>query len=82
MAVVDAAVRTKLFLDHVDAHLMEQRALTTRNGRLKPLLEQRQRLAEGLLRLLTAVGLERRTTVRTLADELAEVPAAAAEAPR
>src|SRR5574337_1001713 len=43
-ALVELAVRTRLYIDHVDAHLMEMGSLVSRRGRLKPLVEQRQRL--------------------------------------
>src|SRR5215467_3855275 len=49
------------YLDHLDAVLMEQPALVTRRRRLIPLVEQRQRLADSLARLLGQLGLERRT---------------------
>jgi hypothetical protein len=59
-ALVDAAVRGKLFLDAVDAWLLQQGSLV--NGRRKsilPALAQRQSLADGLLRVLTTLGLDR-----------------------
>lgn len=59
--LVEIACRTALYLDHVDAHLMERRSLLERRGRrLLPLVEQRQRLAESLVRVLSQLGLERR----------------------
>jgi hypothetical protein len=65
LALVEIAVRTRLYLDHVDAFLMEQPSLIVKRarlrGRLLPLVEQRQRLAEGLARLLGQLGLERHT---------------------
>ena len=60
LALVDVAVRTRLYLDHVDAVLMERASLVVRGRRLLPLVEQRQRLADGLARLLGQLGLERR----------------------
>ncbi len=66
LALVDMAVRTRLYLDHVDAFLMSQPTLIIKRarlrGRLLPLVEQRQRLAESLARLLGQLGLERRTS--------------------
>jgi hypothetical protein len=44
------AIRTRLYLDHVDAFLMEQPTL----------VEQRLRLADSLARVLGQLGLERR----------------------
>ena len=65
LALVEMAVRTRLFVDHVDAFLMAQPSLIVKRarlrGRLLPLVEQRQRLAESLARLLGQLGLERRT---------------------
>jgi hypothetical protein len=60
LALVDVAVRTRLYIDHVDAVLMERASLVIRGRRLLPLVEQRQRLADGLARLLGQLGLERR----------------------
>jgi hypothetical protein len=66
LALVEIAVRTRLYLDHIDAFLMEQSSLIVKRarlrGRLLPLVEQRQRLAESLARLLGQLGLERHTT--------------------
>ena len=65
LALVEMAVRSRLYLDHVDAFLMAQPTLIIKRarlrGRLLPLVEQRQRLAESLARLLGQLGLERRT---------------------
>ena len=63
-ALVEVATRTKLYLDHVDAVLMAQDSLivkrTRRRHHLMPLVEQRQRIADSLVRTLTQLGLERR----------------------
>jgi hypothetical protein len=59
-ALVAIAVRTRLYLDHVDAVLMGRESLVVRGRRLLPLVEQRQKLADGLLRTLQALGLERK----------------------
>jgi hypothetical protein len=59
-ALVDAAVRTKLFIDSLDGWLLGQRSLV--NGRKKailPALAQRQTLFDGLVRVLSLLGLER-----------------------
>jgi hypothetical protein len=62
--LVDVAIRTRLYLDHVDAFLMEQPTLVVRRKRnrhhLMPLVEQRLRLADSLARVLGQLGLERR----------------------
>ncbi len=59
-AIVELAVRTRLYIDHVDAFLVEQTSLVTRRKKLIPLVEQRQRLADSLVRALATLGLERR----------------------
>lgn len=60
LALVETAVRTKLYLDHVDAFLLERSALVNRRKKLIPLVEQRQRLADSLARILTQLGLEKK----------------------
>jgi hypothetical protein len=60
LALVDVAARTRLYLDHVDAVLLERRSLIVRRTRLLPLVEQRGRLADSLARVLGQLGLERR----------------------
>jgi hypothetical protein len=63
--LVEVAVRTRLYVDHADAYLMAMSSLVTRRGRLKPLVEQRQRLCDSLARVLGQLGLERRTKPAT-----------------
>lgn len=60
LALVDVATRTRLFVDHCDAALMGRESLVVRGRRLLSLVEQRQKLADGLRRTLLALGLERR----------------------
>jgi hypothetical protein len=60
LALVEVATRTRLYLDHVDAVLMGRESLVVRGRRLLPLVEQRQKLADGLARILGQLGLERR----------------------
>jgi hypothetical protein len=58
--LVDAIVRGKLFIDNIDVFLLEQKSLVNRRSKKAiPLLAQRQTLVDGLLRLLTAIGLDR-----------------------
>jgi hypothetical protein len=58
--LVDLAARASLFLDHIDAWLVEQQALVNRRSRsVLPVLLQRQTLAEHLARLLDRLGLDR-----------------------
>lgn len=59
-ALVDAAVRTKLYVDHLDAFLMEQPSLVLKRKRaVLPVLRERQQLVDSLSRLLGQLGLER-----------------------
>jgi hypothetical protein len=58
--LIEIAVGTRLLLDHADAFLLAQPRLVNRRGRLIPLVEQRQRLADTLARVLGQLGLERR----------------------
>jgi hypothetical protein len=76
-AIVDVIVRTKLYIDSLDAWLVEQPSLILKKRRaVLPVLKERQQLADSLTRQLTQVGLERRAkAVGTLADRLAEVQA-------
>lgn len=77
-ALVAVAVRTRLYLDHVDAVLMARESLVVRGRRLLPLVEQRQKLADGLARILGQLGLERRARpVPSLAEWVARERAAA-----
>jgi hypothetical protein len=74
-ALVESAVRTRLYLDHLDCWLMEQTSLV--NGRRKaalPILRDRQVIADSLSRLLQQLGLERLAPkAKTLADIAREI---------
>ena len=81
LALVEVAVRTRLYVDHVDAVLLGCESLVIRGRRLLPLVEQRQRLADGLARVLGQLGLERRRpALRPFAQIIAERKAAEAAA--
>lgn len=61
LAIIDAAVKTKLLLDSLDAWLLQQSSLI--NGRKKsvyPVVLQRQQLADALARYMGQLGLKRR----------------------
>jgi hypothetical protein len=60
LALVEVAVRTRLYVDHCDSVLMERASLVIRRTRLLPLVEQRGRLADSLAKVLGQLGLERR----------------------
>ncbi len=73
-ALVEVVTRTRLYIDHLDAFLMEQRSLV--NAKRKAVLRvlrERQTLADSLARLLGQLGLERRQApAKTLEAYLAE----------
>ena len=59
-ALVDLAVRTRLYIDHCDAFLMEQPSLINKKKRSAiPILLQRQQLVDSLARTVSMLGLER-----------------------
>jgi hypothetical protein len=61
LALVELATRTRLYVDHLDAWLMERRSLViARRRSVLPVLRERQQLADSLARLLGQLGLERR----------------------
>jgi hypothetical protein len=60
VAIVDLAVRTKLYVDHLDAFLMGRESLVDKKKRaIIPALRERQQLCDSLARLLSQLGLER-----------------------
>jgi hypothetical protein len=60
-ALVDVAVRTRLFVESLDAFLMEQESLVNKKKRaVLPCVLERQRLADSLVAVLSRLGLERR----------------------
>jgi hypothetical protein len=63
LALVELAVRTRLYIDHVDAWLMagRKRLISGRRRALYPVVLQRQQLADRLARYLGMLGLERRS---------------------
>jgi hypothetical protein len=83
-AIADLIVRTKLYVDSLDAWLMSQPSLVlARRRAVLPVLVERQRLADSLARMLGQLGLERRmkpapTRAEYLAARAAqEIPPAA-----
>jgi hypothetical protein len=74
MALVEIATRTKLYIDHLDAFLMQQRSLVNAKRKsVLPALRERQSLADSLARILSQLGLERRQApAKTLEQYLAE----------
>ncbi len=61
MALVELAVRTRLYVDHLDGWLMEQPTLVnSRRRAVLPVLKERQALVDSLVRILGQLGLERK----------------------
>ena len=60
-ALVEAAVRTPLYVDHLDAWILEHGSLVNARRRsVHPVVRERQQLVDSLARLLGLLGLERR----------------------
>lgn len=60
VAIIDMAVRTKLYIDHIDSFLMELPTIIARRKRaLFPVVVQRQQLCDSLTRMLGQLGLEK-----------------------
>jgi hypothetical protein len=69
MAILDVAVRTMLYLNHVDSFLLAQPSLVNRRRKaILPIVRERMQLADSLSRSLSLLGLERQqrplTTLR------------------
>jgi hypothetical protein len=62
LALVDLAARTRLYVDHLDAYLLDQPCglVNKRRRAVYPVLRERQGLVDSLARLLGQLGLERR----------------------
>ena len=61
MALVEMAVRTRLYVEHLDFFLMQQESLVNRKKKaVLPVLRERQSLVDSLSRLLGQLGLERK----------------------
>jgi hypothetical protein len=60
-ALVEAAVRTRLYVDSLDAWILEHGSLVNARRRaVHPVVRERQQLVDSLARLLGLLGLERR----------------------
>ena len=60
-ALVEMATRTRLYVDSLDAWLMEQPSLVNRRKKsVLPVLRERQQLVDSLARILGQLGLERK----------------------
>jgi hypothetical protein len=61
LALVEVAVRTRLYVDSLDAWIMEHGSLVNARRRsVHPVVRERQQLVDSLARLLGILGLERR----------------------
>jgi hypothetical protein len=61
VALVEAAVRTRLYVDALDAWILEHGSLVNARRRaVHPVVRERQQLVDSLARLLGLLGLERR----------------------
>ncbi len=74
MALVDMAVRTRLYVDSLDVWIMEQESLVNRKRKsVLPVLRERQQLVDSLARILGQLGLERKAKpIPALAQYIAE----------
>jgi hypothetical protein len=72
LAIVDAAVKTKLLLDSLDTWLLQQSSLiNARRRSVYPVVLQRQQLADALARYMGQLGLKRRPRpAKSLSDLL------------
>ena len=60
-ALIELASTSKLLLGSIDAWILSQPTLFTRNKTLLPVIRERQMIADGLARYLAQLGLERRS---------------------
>ncbi len=60
MTLIELAARTRLFLDHCDGFILEQKTLVNRRKKsILPIVLQRQQLADSLQKTLITLGLDR-----------------------
>ena len=69
-ALIELASTSKLLLGSIDAWILSQPTLFTRNKTLLPVIRERQMIADGLARYLSQLGLERRSKQIDLARRL------------
>jgi hypothetical protein len=68
-ALIETCVRTRLFIDHVDAFLLEQHSLINRKKKsILPILRERTQLCDSLTKTLCHLGLERVEVVPSIDD--------------
>jgi hypothetical protein len=74
MTLIEVAVRTRMYLAHIDGWLTEQSTLIDKRAKtVIPALKDRQALADSLSRTLNMLGLERkRVPTASLASRLSQ----------
>jgi len=70
--IIECASTTKLMISSVDAWIMSQPSLITRDRTLMPVIIQRQQLVNGLVSMLSQLGLKRVNKEISLSDYLSE----------
>jgi hypothetical protein len=71
LVLVDQVIRLRLYIDHLDAWLIEQPSLVNKRTRsLLPALMQRAQLADSLARHLAALGLESLRDIPALTEAM------------
>jgi len=76
MTLLDAALRTNLYVQHLDSFLMQQASLVNFKKRsVIPVLRERQVLVDSLARILSMLGLERKERSALTLEDYAEVVA-------
>jgi hypothetical protein len=71
LQLVELIVRTRLYVDSLDAWIMERKSLVLAKRRaVLPVLRERQVLVDSLSRLLAQVGLERKARPMPTASEI------------
>ena len=70
--IIECASTTKLMISSVDAWIMSQPSLITRDRALMPVIIQRQQLVNGLVSMLSQLGLKRVNKEISLRDYLTE----------
>jgi hypothetical protein len=77
MALLEMVVRSRLFIDHIDAWLLQQDCLLNKKKKcVIPVLQQRQSLVDSLSRLLAQLGLERVARAMSLSEYISVKEAA------
>ena len=70
--IIDCAATTRLMITSVDAWLMCQESLVTRDKALIPVVTQRQQLVNGLTGMMAQLGLKRVVKQKSLDEILSE----------